>query len=45
MDRYRIIKKWSPVIQNLGINNKMFIEYLSIYCENYVLKNPGGVDL
>lgn len=45
MDRYRIIKKWSPVIQNLGVNNKMFIEYLSIYCENYTLKNPEGVDL
>lgn len=45
MDRYRIIKKWSPVIQGLGVNNKMFIEYLSIYCENYALKNPEGVDL
>jgi hypothetical protein len=45
MDLYRVVKKWSPLIKNLGVVNTKLIEYISIYCEKYTLENPGSDDL
>jgi hypothetical protein len=33
MDKDRAIRKWFPVLNNVGFQNKKIVEILSIYCE------------
>jgi hypothetical protein len=41
----KVVSKWSPILKNLGVVNEKLIEYISIYCENYVINNPNSDDL
>lgn len=41
----KVVSKWSPILKNLGVVNEKLIEYISIYCENYVINNPNNDDL
>jgi hypothetical protein len=45
LDIKRVVSKWGPIIKNLGIVNEKLIEYISIYCENYMINNPDSEDL
>jgi len=33
MDKDRAVRKWSPILNNLGFTNKKIVHILSIYCE------------
>lgn len=41
----KVVSKWGPILKNLGVVNKKLIEYISIYCENYIINNPNNDDL
>jgi hypothetical protein len=42
----KVIKKWSPVLENvLGTKNKELIKLVSIFAEKYCLENPSSDDL
>jgi hypothetical protein len=42
MSKDKIITKWGPIIKNLGVVNTKLIEYISVYCEKYILENPDS---
>lgn len=33
MDKDKTIRKWFPILNNVGFKNKKIVEILSIYCE------------
>jgi hypothetical protein len=42
----KVIKKWSPVLENvLGAKNKELIKLVSIFAEKYSVENPSSDDL
>jgi hypothetical protein len=42
----KVIKKWSPVLENvLGTKNKELIKLVSIFAEKYCVENPLSSDL
>jgi hypothetical protein len=46
MDKKKVLqKKWSPVLESIGIKNLILQEYIAIWAENYVLQNPNVNDL
>lgn len=45
ISKYDKIKKWSPIIKNIGVINDKLIEYICIYCEDYCLNNPDKDDV
>lgn len=48
MDKDRAIRKWFPVLNNVGFQNKKIVEILSIYCEkraNVIDWTLGAKDL
>jgi hypothetical protein len=45
MDKKKVLQKWSPVLENIGIKNLILQEYIAIWAENYVLENPNVDDL
>ena len=45
MDKKKVLQKWSPVLESIGIKNLILQEYIAIWAENYVLQNPNVNDL
>lgn len=45
MDKKKVLQKWSPVLEGIGIKNLILQEYIAIWAENYVLQNPNVDDL
>jgi len=45
MDKKKVLWKWSPVLESIGIKNLILQEYIAIWAENYVLQNPNVDDL
>ena len=45
MNLNKVVSKWGPIIKNLGVVNTKLIEYISVYCEKYILENPDSDDL
>lgn len=42
----KVIKKWSPVLENvLGTKNNELIKLVSIFAEKYSVENPSSDDL
>jgi hypothetical protein len=38
MENEKIIKKWRPVIEQLGVKNSYLINTICIFCEKYTLR-------
>lgn len=45
MDKKKVLQKWSPVLESIGIKNLILQKYIAIWAENYVLENPNVDDL
>lgn len=45
MDKKKIVQKWGPVLESLGIKNLILQEYIAIWAENLVIRNPDLDDL
>lgn len=45
ISRSNIIKKWKPVINNIGVVNDKLAEYICIFCEDYCYNNPEKNDI
>lgn len=45
MDKSKIIQKWSPVMENMGLINKHLIDIMCLFCEDYSIKNHTSDEL
>ena len=45
MDKSRIIQKWRPVIENIGVKNNQMCDIICLFCENYIITNTDSNDL
>jgi hypothetical protein len=42
MDKYKIIKKWSPVFESMGLANTKLREFFCLFAEDYQIRSDRG---
>lgn len=45
MNKDKILKKWTPVLENIGIVNSKLRDILCLFSEDYCIRNPNKNDL